>query len=335
MFRIVNLDSMEKSSAEMYLTRYFQGWAITEGWNPGEHDVQLYFASYPKAFYVLEVLRDTQYEVASIIFAPYDSYTHQASIGIYISEKSTYRGKGYAYQLWQYVLQKLSEEKLDCRKFLYGVPAQVENYKKSGFKSTHNILHYIMKTDQRYGPLRNSVDEATATNYLELLQYVGDNYSEGLARFIKLGIDEKYIQAQIARDAQDPRRPIIGFGMLRPLVDGKSFRYTIMTDMRVDHMSIADDLFRALNQLLKLDQLAVLDVCETHPMVKLYEHYSIPTVAKLQEDSSTQQYGQPWTTEMCIYPAAQNRMLNVAAEPSLETNFLPRFLTDKKISICC
>lgn len=322
--QIINLSSIKKSQAAVYLENYFLGWARDEKWNPGLHDVKLYFETYHEAFYVLEVLENNKYEVAAIIFAPFDPDSKQASIGTYISEKNKYRGQGFGYQLWKHVFQELNKKSENlCRTALYGVPAQVKTYEKSGFNVTHNILHYIMKTDQRYGPFYSLIEEVTQTNKSELLSYVKQNYSDGLARFIERGLDNQFIKVRIAFDTRGKSRTIVGFGMLRPLVDDKSFRYTIIADQCGDSITIADDLFRALNQLLSTEQMAVIDVREKQLMTDQYEYYSSIECSH-QGQIKTEKYGQHWTTEMRTGSTVKDRTLSVAAEPSLETNFLPR-----------
>lgn len=272
--RIINLKDCEPSKAMGYINTCFLGWAATEGWNPGAYDMKIYFKVYPEAFYVLEICADNMsggYEPAAILFAPYDTKTNQASVGAYISERTKYRGQGLGYKLWQHVFKQLDEQSEDSIRYLYGVPQQVSNYEKSGFRSTHNIIHYNMSAKQKYGPFSNiieSYDNGSATKD-RVLEYLAKNYSKGFASFVDHASTKQNVHIRVSLDPKSGE--IIGVGICRPLHDGHSYRYGIVTNK--DRIGAADNLFRALNRNLTEKNEVVIDVRDQTPMQKIYEAY--------------------------------------------------------------
>ncbi|MEM9358604.1 MAG: GNAT family N-acetyltransferase [Pseudomonadota bacterium] len=107
-------------------------WAATEGWNPGLGDLSAFHAADPAGF-LIGYLNDEP--VSSISVVRYgDSY---GFLGFYIV-KSELRGGGYGWQTWQAGLQHLSNRTIG----LDGVPAQQDNYRKSGFVLAGRNVRY-------------------------------------------------------------------------------------------------------------------------------------------------------------------------------------------------
>lgn len=97
--------------------------AAAEGWNPGLSDSAAFFDADKSGFFV--GLLDSV-PVAFISAVNYNG--EYGFVGLYIV-RPEFRGQGYGYALWQYALEKLGM--VTCG--LDGVPAQIENYRKSGF----------------------------------------------------------------------------------------------------------------------------------------------------------------------------------------------------------
>jgi len=332
---IRNLDSFKKERAAQYIKDYFYDWAVNENWKPGKHDMKLYFATYPHAFYVLEVVQDEDKdnvehfefteetpdapcEPAAIIFAPQDPKTFQASIGAYISEEKKYRGKGLAFLLWQYVFKKLDKEAAanmgydKCPISLYGVPEQVPTYQKSGFETTGDIWHYLMRPSQTYGPLWHKIETYLSKKEKQKLQEelklkeelksqeelklkvksFLDQYSTSFSTFVAQARKYSDIKTKVAIDPAT--QEIIGIGMIRPLKNKKPTTPDSQKGMKIDTSELpldmesyyrytiivkptsvraADDLLRALNRDLQEEEIAVLDVEEDAPMRRAYDHY--------------------------------------------------------------
>lgn len=226
---------------------------------------------------------------------------------------------------------------------MYGVPGQVSNYEKSGFHATHHIIHYSMVPDQKHGPFQTIIEKYNSTKApkTDVLKYLKTNYSTGFAKFVESGALKKEVYIQISIDPETEE--IIGVGMSRPLHDGLSHRYAIVTQRgRTD---AADDLFRSLNRTLTSRNRVVIDVRENTISQKTYEYYchinmvtpkesyNITDRLRLMfcccfEQRTTQKklklkkHGQHWTTEMSTNSTQSEGKLETHAEPSLETTFL-------------
>jgi len=89
-------------------------WAAGEGWNPGIHDADCFYAADPGGFLV-GMLGDEPIATISAV-----KYGHSFGfIGFYIV-KPEYRGKGYGIQIWNAGMESLSGRSIG----LDGVVAQ-------------------------------------------------------------------------------------------------------------------------------------------------------------------------------------------------------------------
>ena len=107
-------------------------WAAAEGWNPGLHDAQCFWAADHQGFFV--GIKDGQ-PVGCISAVRYG--LAYGFIGFYII-KPEWRGQGYGLQLWQSAMEQLSGRVIG----LDGVVAQQKNYQKSGFQMAYCNIRY-------------------------------------------------------------------------------------------------------------------------------------------------------------------------------------------------
>jgi GNAT superfamily N-acetyltransferase len=107
-------------------------WAAEEGWNPGLHDADCFYAADPGGFLV-GLLGDEP--IATISAVKYGNSF--GFIGFYIV-KPEYRGKGYGIGIWNAGMEALSGRVIG----LDGVVAQQDNYKKSGFTLAYSNVRY-------------------------------------------------------------------------------------------------------------------------------------------------------------------------------------------------
>ncbi|MGZ5050331.1 MAG: GNAT family N-acetyltransferase [Methylobacter sp.] len=107
-------------------------WANKEGWNPGLHDGDCFYAADPSGF-LLGLLDDEP--IATISVVKYGSSF--GFLGFYIV-KPEYRGQGDGIQIWNAGLASLRGRTIG----LDGVVAQQGNYKKSGFSLAYSNIRY-------------------------------------------------------------------------------------------------------------------------------------------------------------------------------------------------
>jgi GNAT superfamily N-acetyltransferase len=107
-------------------------WAAEEGWNPGLHDAQSFYAADRDGFLVAEV--DGQ-PVGCISAVAYGS--DFGFIGLYIVVRA-WRGRGIGLRLWNAGISRLSGRVIG----LDGLPAQQGNYKRSGFTPAWRNVRY-------------------------------------------------------------------------------------------------------------------------------------------------------------------------------------------------
>jgi len=108
------------------------GWARDEGWNPGLHDATPFHAADPEGFLV-GVLDGRP--ISSISVVRYGETFGFLGFYIVIPEE---RGRGYGYRLWQAGMARLGGRLVG----LDGVPAQQDNYRRSGFELAYRNVRY-------------------------------------------------------------------------------------------------------------------------------------------------------------------------------------------------
>ena len=111
-------------------------WAAREGWNPGFSDARAFYAQDPGGFFMGK-LRGEPLGCISCVKYPWNF----AFIGFYIVRPEC-RRKGYGLRLWKHALEYGS----GCSLGLDGVPAQQENYAKSGFQLAYRNIRWWPST---------------------------------------------------------------------------------------------------------------------------------------------------------------------------------------------
>ncbi|MDA3874626.1 MAG: GNAT family N-acetyltransferase, partial [Kiritimatiellae bacterium] len=107
-------------------------WAAAEGWNPGLHDADCFYAADPGGFLVGELDGEP---IASISVVNYgDDF---AFLGFYIV-KPEFRGRGYGRHLWKAGTDRVAGRTIG----LDGVVEQQANYIKSGFDLAYRNCRY-------------------------------------------------------------------------------------------------------------------------------------------------------------------------------------------------
>ena len=100
------------------------GFAALEGWNPGLHDAACFHAADPGGFLLAECRGQAVGCISAVSYGADFGF-----IGLYIVAPA-WRGQGIGRRLWAAGLARLAGRTIG----LDGVPAQQDNYRRSGFE---------------------------------------------------------------------------------------------------------------------------------------------------------------------------------------------------------
>lgn len=217
-------------------------WAAEEGWNPGLHDADCYFAADPQGFLV-GYLGDEP--IATISAVNYQNAF--GFIGFYIV-KPQYRGKGYGIEIWNAGLKRLQGLNIG----LDGVVAQQDNYKKSGF----NLAYRNIRFEGLGGgnPPNNSQVVALSTIPIETIAaYEQPFFPANRTRFTKAWVNQPNSHALgIIRNGN-----LAGYGVIRECRDGHK-----IGPLFADTQEFAESLFLALKAKASESEPTFLDTPE-------------------------------------------------------------------------
>jgi ribosomal protein S18 acetylase RimI-like enzyme len=220
-------------------------WAAAEGWNPGLEDAACFYAADPQGF-LLGSLGDEP--VASISVVKYgDDF---GFLGFYIV-KPGFRGRGLGLALWQAGMSSLAGRNVG----LDGVPAQQDNYRKSGFAlAWRNIRQEGMgggdaPADYRLVPL-------AAVPFGILRGYDQQFFPADRSDFLRCWI----AQPGSAAIGFAERERLKGYGVLRPCREG----YKI-GPLFADDAAVAESLFLALKAHAGAGEKIYLDTPQANP----------------------------------------------------------------------
>ncbi|MET8687205.1 GNAT family N-acetyltransferase [Streptomyces sp. NPDC004732] len=113
--------------------RVVTGWAADEGWNPGLADAPSFHAQDPDGFFLGRLDGEPASAISVVNYG--DDY---AFLGHYLVRPDL-RGRGLGLATWQAGLAHAGSRVVG----LDGVPAQQDNYRRSGFEWRHGTLRYI------------------------------------------------------------------------------------------------------------------------------------------------------------------------------------------------
>lgn len=219
-------------------------WAAEEGWNPGLHDADCYFAADPTGF-LMAYLGDEP--IASISVVKYaDSF---GFLGFYIV-KPAYRGQGYGLKIWQAGLQYLA----GCNIALDGVVAQQENYKKSGFKLAYRNVRYQGQGGAE-GDVHPDIVPLSSLPFELVDAYDRPFFPAQRTVFLQHWISQPDSHAlALMKHGQ-----LAGYGVIRPCHSG----YKI-GPLYANNRTLAEDLFCALKAKVPANEPVYLDVPEVN-----------------------------------------------------------------------
>lgn len=229
-------------------------WAAGEGWNPGLHDADPFFAADPDGFFVAECKGET---VGSISAVSYDESF--GFMGFYIVKKEL-RHLGIGMKLWHASLAYMGDRTIGGD----GVVAMLEKYAQYDFRVAHYNARY--EGVGRAGPVLTDIRDVP---FPALERYDRRFFPAARPAFLDSWISRPGTRGRVVVDNGD----IAGYGVIRPCYRG--FK---IAPLFADTPEIAGDLFASLS-VLAGDQPVFLDipVCN-EAALRLIEHHGMNKV---------------------------------------------------------
>ncbi|GHG13593.1 GNAT family N-acetyltransferase [Streptomyces hydrogenans] len=181
-----------------------QGWAAEEGWNPGRADGDAFFAQDPDGFFLGRVDGEPVSAVSVVTYG--DAY---AFLGFYLVRPEL-RGRGLGLATWRAGLAHAGGRAVG----LDGVPAQQDNYRRSGFTTAYRTARYVGEVPVPEGPVAGVVPAARVDPAL-LAAYDSACHHAERPRFLAAWLTTPGHRA-LAR-VVDGR--VTGYGVVRPCQD--------------------------------------------------------------------------------------------------------------------
>jgi hypothetical protein len=144
-------------------------WAAREGWNPGLHDAQLFWATDPEAFIAADLDREMIGDGAIT------SYHGEFGFMGFFIVRPEYRGLGFGNTLWQARRQRLLDRLRPGASIgLDGVLAMRDYYARGGFVFSHRNMRFRTEITDRPETSRDddrNIIPLAAVPFDQLLEY--------------------------------------------------------------------------------------------------------------------------------------------------------------------
>ncbi|MFD3534083.1 GNAT family N-acetyltransferase [Streptomyces sp. NPDC058664] len=200
----VSSGSLSVSPATARDWELVRSWAAEEGWNPGRSDARAFFAQDPGGFFLGRIDGEPVSAVSVVTYD--DAY---AFLGFYLVRPG-FRGLGHGLATWRAALTRAGDRSVG----LDGVPAQQDNYRRSGFSTAYRTARYVGEVPAPEGPVTGVV-AASRVDPAALAAYDGACHHADRPRFLAAWLTTPGHRA-LARIA-DGR--VTGYGVVRPAQD--------------------------------------------------------------------------------------------------------------------
>lgn len=235
-------------------------WAAAEGWNPGLHDAESFFAADPTGFFIGELDGEPVSTLSAVKYGKSFGF-----IGFYIV-KPELRGKGYGIQIWNAGIDYLADRNIG----LDGVLEQQENYKKFGFKLAYSNIRYEGRSEMKKFSRDPRVVDLSSVSFEDVQSYDQPFFPEERTLFLKSWINQP---AHYALGVMQGKQ-LAGYGVIRECREG----YKI-GPLFGDTFEVAEALFLALTNKVKESAQVYLDVPETNTAaIALAEKHQMKSV---------------------------------------------------------
>ncbi|MEE1754732.1 GNAT family N-acetyltransferase [Streptomyces sp. SP18CS02] len=218
-------------------------WAAAEGWNPGLSDGAGFFAQDPDGFFLGRIAGEPVSSVSVVNYS--DSY---AFLGFYLVRPDL-RGLGHGLATWKAALAHAGDRTVG----LDGVPAQQDNYRRSGFAWAYGTARYAGPAPVR--PPGEGVVPAVSVGLSAIAAYDSACYPAERVRFLEgwLTLPGHVALARVV----DGR--LTGYGVIRPAREGARIG-PLFADAPADAEALFDSLVAASGAAT-----IAVDVPDAHP----------------------------------------------------------------------
>jgi GNAT superfamily N-acetyltransferase len=220
--------------------------AAREGWNPGLHDAECFYRADPEGFLLAEVDGRPAGCISAVSYGGRFGF-----IGLYIVVPEL-RGQGIGMRLWQHGMQRLAGQVVG----LDGVPAQQDNYRKSGFALAWRNARYAGQTRDFGGALPAQIRPVAETDFAALCVDDRRVFPAPREDFLRAWLDMPEAHALVWREGER----VVGWGVIRRCREG----YKI-GPLLADDREVALGLFQALCARVPSGSAAFLDISLEHP----------------------------------------------------------------------
>ncbi len=235
-------------------------WAAAEGWNPGLHDAESFYAADPNGFLMGEIDGEPVSTLSAVKYGNSFGF-----IGFYIV-KPTYRGKGYGIQLWNAGIKYLAGRNIG----LDGVLEQQENYKKFGFRLAYRNIRYEGVNESTTLPEKFKITDLSSIPFSSIQSYDQTFFPEERSIFLKSWVKQSGHHALGIMDGEQ----LAGYGVIRKCREG----YKI-GPLFADTPELAESLFTALRNRIERSVSIYFDVPETNDAaISIAEKYKMKPV---------------------------------------------------------
>ncbi len=217
-------------------------WAHKEGWNPGLNDAKCFYNADPNGFFVGLV----NGQVVSMISAVTYGNTY-GFIGFYIVDPE-FRREGLGVKIWNHAIQYLQGRIIG----LDGVPDQISNYEKAGFKLAHRNITFKGIAENRSFDSRGIV-ELSEGNFEFVSIYDRQFVPAERDNFLRCWLSQK--ESYVLGIVDDAK--LMGYGKIRKCREG----YKI-GPLFTNNAEIAEQLFIALQNKIPKGSYFTLDIPE-------------------------------------------------------------------------
>ena len=223
--------------------------ASREGWNPGIHDAECFFAADPSGFLIGELLGEPVGCISAVSYAGRYGF-----VGLYIVRPG-FRGRGYGMRLWESAMARLRGHNVG----LDGVVAQQGNYALSGFRLAYRNVRYRGRAEP--AAIHSSVALAAETTFEAIGHFDRQVFPERRDAFLRSWLTQPMAAAYVARDGGR----LTGYTVIRRCREGWK-----IGPLAADDVVIARRLYEGAAAHAPSGEAVFVDVPGANPSAKSF-----------------------------------------------------------------